>query len=262
VQNASENEESTERNAETNVSVRNNLPDPNADKAGITGQTKKEKSDETINYEISKVVENQVQEVGNIRKLSVAVLVNSVIAPDPANPEAMIYQDRPQAELDQLAKLVKSAIGFSEKRGDSVEVINLQFSGALNKLNESPLAWLKEDFHNILQTAILGIVAILAILLVIRPLVTKAIESSSIEEDADTMDALEGPDAMGQLTDQRGTGAMDGAGLSGLLEENESLVDVANIEGGIKSSSIKRITSIIDAHPEEAMATLRDWMAG
>lgn len=261
VQNSSENENSVERSSDSNVSVQNNLPDPNASNAGLTSQTKKEKTDETINYEISKEIVNHVQEIGNIRRLSVAVLVNGTYVT--AEDGTSTYNERQQADLDRIGKLVKSAIGFSEKRGDSVEVINLQFSDSLSKAGaNSPLEWLKDDFHNILQTAILGVVAILAILLVIRPLVTRAIETSAFSTEEDEMDALEGPDVAGALTDQRGMGGAGGgqSGIAGLLEETDSMVDIANIEGGIKSSSLKRITGLIDNHPEETLTVLRGWM--
>jgi flagellar M-ring protein FliF len=122
--------------------------------------------------------------------------------------------------------------------------------------------WLKQDFHNILQTAILGIVAILAILLVIRPLVNRAIETTTFSED-EAMDEealLPGGALAKQLTDQRGEGGLEGMMGEG-EDEDDSVVSIGGIDGGIKSSSLRRITKLIDSHPEESLAVLRGWMA-
>src|SRR5690606_24970127 len=140
---------------------------PNA--AGTITQTDIEKTDETTNFEISKVVENHVQDIGTINRISVAVLVNGRYEPGTAEgeTETMTYTPRSQEELERIERLVKSAIGFDQARGDMVEVVSMEFDGSTEALQEDgALDWLKQDFHNILQTAILGIVAILAILLV------------------------------------------------------------------------------------------------
>lgn len=259
VQSSSETESSIEKKLDTNVSVKNNLPDADADLAGGGAKSQKEKTEETTNYEISKTTENHIQETGTVKKLSVAVLVNGITTVDEEKGTSSFAERTPE-ELERLSRLVKSTIGFDEKRGDKVEVVSMQFSQK-DGGRDSPLEWIKDDMHNIIQTAILGVVAILAIMLVIRPLVTRAIETSSAMagELEDGLDALGSPEISGQLSDQRG--GEGGDPLAGFLEEQDSLVDLQNVEGKIKSSSVKRITNIIDAHPEETLGVLRSWMA-
>jgi len=261
VQAIEENEESIERDAETNVSVRNNLPDPQAGAAGVVSETRISKTDETTNFEISKEVTNHVQDIGTVNKISVAVLVDGTY--ETAEDGSISYAERSPEELAEIERLVKSAIGFDSIRGDSVEVVNLPFEENMAALKEeTPMDWLKRDFHSILQTGILGLVAILAILLVIRPLINRALETSNLEDDEDIEALLEASGAQQQLTDQSQQGQDDeSARALGLLsEDEESLIDIAGVEGKVKSATYKRVASIVEMQPEDAVAVLRSWM--
>ncbi len=82
----------------------------------------------TSNYELSKTVEHYISNSGNIKRLTVAVLVNGKYVPQKAadGKQKMVYQPRSEEELSQIAALVKSAVGYSEDRGDLVEVQNMK----------------------------------------------------------------------------------------------------------------------------------------
>jgi len=84
----------------------------------------------TTNYEFSKEVANIVQGVGNLKRLSVSVLVNGKYkkTKDANGDEVKTYVPLGQNELDDLTQLVKAAVGFDEKRGDVVSVINMKFA--------------------------------------------------------------------------------------------------------------------------------------
>ncbi|MDR0406856.1 MAG: flagellar M-ring protein FliF [Holosporales bacterium] len=110
------------------VTVENALPNDTSAKlnlsAGNTSQTKK--TEEIFNYEISKTTRTLVRDTGVVRRLSVAVLVDGTYQKE--NKGGVIYKPRAVAELEQLKTLIKSAVGFKEDRGDTVEVINLRFA--------------------------------------------------------------------------------------------------------------------------------------
>ncbi len=251
VQANEERENSTERDINDNVSVANNLPDANPAEAGTLSERNMERTEETTNFEISKVVENHVKETGTINRLSVAVLVDGSYKEDENGD--IVYEPRSDQELAKLKKLVESAIGYDEARGDTVEVINMQFTSTAEEvLSEGPLDWLKDDMDNIIQTLVLGGVAILAILLVVRPLVNRAIEASVAQEEAAEAEqaALEGPAlSAAQLTDQ-----------SMLEDEEEDMINIDRIKGGVKSSTLRKINEIIDKHPDEALNVMRSWI--
>lgn len=254
VQNSEETENSRERDMQDNVSVANQLPDAVPNQAMSGSESNRSKSDEVINYEISKEVVNHIKESGSVKRLSVAVLVDGVYSTNPEGQQ--VYAPRSQEELDKIAALVRSAVGYDESRGDIIEVVNMQFSDkpVVEEL-AGPFAWLKEELEGIIQTLVIGIVAILALLLIVRPIVNRIIEISAeagkreIEEaEMEQQLALMGPD-MAALTDQRG-----------IMGDEEEMVNIDRIHGKVRSATIKRVQDILANHPEEAMNTLRGWI--
>lgn len=250
VQESEEQEQESSKDLQDNVSVANNLPDQDPEQAGILSQRSLSRTDATTNFEISKEVRNHISETGTVNRLSVAVLVDGTYTLNDDGDQ--VYVPRSDAELQQIAKLVKSAIGFDDTRGDSVEVVNMQFSDAPGMAEEEgPFAWLKDDLHSIIQTLVIGGVAILAILLVIRPLVTRAIEATRIDPELDEAEqaALGGPSIAGALSDHR----FD-------EEEGEDLINIDRIQGRVKSASYRKINDLIDKHPDETLTVMRQWM--
>ncbi len=243
------------------VTVGQNLPDANATTAGATKTSNKEnRNDELVNYEISKKVTNQVRETGVVKRLSVAVLVDGVYTGEVGN---RTYNTRKQEEMEQLTTLVRSAIGYDNKRGDAVEVVNMRFAGAEEPEPEKPITFLfgleKSDLMKIAEILVLSVVAILVILLVVRPLVTRAFESMPAAGEAGRRllepggsPALAGPGAMPQMA--------PGVPMDEEMESLDELIDIDKVEGRVKASSIKKIGEIIEKHPEEALAILRTWM--
>ncbi len=234
------------------VSVANNLPDANA------GQTANAKSlantnrvEETTNYEISKTVRNMVRESGTIKRLSVAVLVDGTYTTDQNGNR--VYTPRSQEELDKLTALVRSAIGYDEKRGDTVELVNMQFPAP--ETPEAPPAPMfdlgKGDYFKIAEMVVLLIIGLLVILFVLRPLATQALSPAPAgptgtgDED---QKALPGPDGTpAQITD-------------GANAEGENMIDVENVEGRVRESTIKKVGEIVDNHPDEALHIIRNWL--
>lgn len=254
VQTTEEVESSREQDQNENVSVGNQLPDASVDNAGIMNESNRSLTDEVTNYEISKVVENHIRETGNVKRLSVAVLVDGMYSVDEQGNET--YTPRTEQELNKISTLVKSAVGYDESRGDVIEVVNMPFSERPDTAGEEgPFEWLRQDLQGIIQTLVIGIVAILAILLIIRPIVNRVIEVSA-ESRADDEDeamaehlALLGPD-LAALTDQRDN---DG-------DEEDEMIDIDRIQGKVRSGAVKRVQDILENNPEEALGALRRWM--
>lgn len=249
VQSTDENEQENERDVKDNVSVQNNLPDANPQQGALVNQKQTQRTDETTNFEISKTTENHVKETGTVKRLSVAVLMDGVYKPDTDGNN--VYTPRSAEELKQFETLVKSAIGFDEKRGDSVQVVNMPFAdGGKDMFAESPFDWLKRDLGGIIQTLVMGGVAALVVLLIIRPLVARTIATSEAarEEEAMQQAALGGPGGIaGRLADLSGE------------EEDDSLINLERIEGGVKSSTLRKINELIERHPDETLSIIRQW---
>src|SRR6185437_11781383 len=91
------------------------------------------------------------------------------------------YQPRSADDMKQLATLVRSAIGFDEKRGDTVEVVNMPFAGTDEPFaTAAPWSLMgleKGDLIRVSETGVVAIVGLLFLLLVVRPMVMRVVES-------------------------------------------------------------------------------------
>ncbi|MEQ8664796.1 MAG: flagellar basal-body MS-ring/collar protein FliF [Rhodospirillales bacterium] len=243
------------------VSVGTNLPDPNLGTGeGINSNSAESRLEETTNFEISKKIVNHTREVGQIKRLSVAVLVDGYHSIDPDTDEP-VYEPRSTEEMEYLGTLVRGAIGFDADRGDQIEMINLQF--AEFELEEEELELFfgmqKNDLLRLAEILVLSIVAILVILLVVRPLISRAFEAMP------SASQLAGERL---LADQTATAAAltgpAGAPIPGehMPEEEhfEELIDIDRVEGRVKASSVKKVGEIVEKHPEEALSIIRNWM--
>ena len=269
-QTVQENENSSENDDQDTVTVQNNLPETEATAAGTgtSAASQVSRTEETVNFEITKTIRNRVKESGQIKRLSVAVLVDGKYIENDDGDK--VWQPRAADELAQLETLVKSAVGFNEQRGDSVEIVNMQFV-KLEPLEFDDgslfLGISKEEFMQLAEILVLAVVGLLVILLVVRPVLTRLFESMPT--------ALAGGQA-GALGDQEGvalaqlTGPEATADMAELLEEDEEevedeslldqMIDINQVEGRVRASSLKQIGEIVDKHPEEAIAIVRNWM--
>lgn len=100
---------------------------PVVTKVAVGGENpEQEKLDETINYEINRIVNKTVMPTGEIRKLSVAVLLDGIYHKDQKGAE--VYQPRLKKDIDALEELVKRSAGINTTRGDQVVVTEMPFS--------------------------------------------------------------------------------------------------------------------------------------
>ena len=238
------------------VSVGTNLPDPTASGENASSSATQSRTEETVNFEVSKKIINHVREVGIVNRLSVAVLIDGVRGFD--DDDEPTYQPRSEAEMELLATLVRGAIGFNADRGDTVEVINMEFAEVVEEEIALELFFGldKNDLLRMAEVLVLSIVAILVILLVVRPLVSRAFES--IPSAAAAGERL--------LADQAAAAAAaltaPGIPSEATVEEEqfEELIDIDRVEGRVKASSVKKVGEIVEKHPEEALSIIRSWM--
>ncbi|MCE5281803.1 MAG: flagellar M-ring protein FliF [Deltaproteobacteria bacterium] len=101
-------------------------PTAGRDAANIAARgAEKEKTDETTNYEINKTVSKTVMPVGEIKKISIAVLVDGIYVKNDKG--VMAYQERAKKEIESLEDLVRKSTGFNAQRGDQVVVTSMPF---------------------------------------------------------------------------------------------------------------------------------------
>ncbi len=251
-----------ESDAATPVSVATNLPDANLNSttAGASLNSSENRTEEIVNFSNSKKVINHIREAGRITRLSVAVLVDGNY-PDDENGDK-IYQPRNEAEMDLMAQLIRGAIGFNTDRGDTVDVINMQFAdtGAVEEELELFFGLDKNDLLRMAEILVLSIVAILVILLVVRPLVSRAFEALPAAMAEGKMLADQTSAAAAAALTAPSAGGPAPSEAPGMDDQFEELIDIDRVEGRVKASSVKKVGEIVEKHPEEALSIIRTWM--
>ncbi|TDG27007.1 flagellar M-ring protein FliF, partial [Paracraurococcus ruber] len=151
------------------TTVAGNLPGGEQPGGGASQESRQE---ETTNFEIGRTIRNTLREHPTIRRQSIAVLVDGVS--EPVEGAAPRWRERTPEELNRIAALVRSAIGFDERRGDRVEVVSMRF------VEDAP-ADAPDGFFGLpisptlgarlIESAMLALVALVAILLLGRPMI-------------------------------------------------------------------------------------------
>jgi flagellar M-ring protein FliF len=239
--------------------------------AGENPTSANTRTEETINYEISKSTKTQVQDAGTVKKLSVAVVVDGSYTP--AADGTRTYAPRSAEDMTNITQLVRSAIGYNEQRGDLLQVTNMRFADIDTGPSEpapQPLLGIDSTiWYKLGQVLILSVTALLVFLLVVRPMITRLTVPVGAAPTA-SGGALPAP-AGGQVASvQQGQEAAQGAPASAqvanaggqplAIPKRESLIDVSQIEGQVRESAVRKIGDVVQNHPEEAMAIVRTWL--
>lgn len=255
-QTVSESSDANESSGNQGVSVTNNLPDAEANTS--QNRTRTNRQEETINYEVTKRITNHVREVGTIKRLSASIIVDGVVTQGAdGRPN---YQPRSAEQMEQLRAAARAAVGFSERRGDTLELLNLPFSGADLPLPLAEPGWFdlsRGEILRIVELVILLIVALLVILLVARPMIG-AIGRAAAPA---ALSGAAGPPALAAPGSDGNTPAPPALAAPGsAIAGQVSPIDVASIDGRMGSTTMKKVGEIIEKHPDEAVAILRSWM--
>ena len=254
------------------VSVANNLPANPAQVAsnlnGGGSSNKNNHTEETVNYEINKTVRNQVRESGSVKRLSVAVVVDGSYKTEGEGKDAKTtYVPRSDEEMKKIRDLVASAVNIDNNRGDTIEVVNMQFAqGDTNKEQSGSSSDLmgvpKADLFHAIETIILAVIGLLVVLLVVRPILRRVFDSAGNVGAMDQQDLLTGGSYGGNAQLPAPGGAMREAEIepSAAESEIERMIDISRVEGRVKASSLRKVGEIVDKNPDEAVSVIRNWM--
>lgn len=263
---STESEERTDTATEQggDVTVASNLPDGDADGAPSSSQSNETR--ERVNYEVSETEREVTVAPGAIKRLTVAVLVNGTTTVD-ENGETS-FQPRPEEELASLQELVASATGFDEARGDVITIKTMEFqpveplgtAAETSLLDRLPL-----DLMSLIQAIVLGLVAIILGLFVVRPLLAKPSEpqqENSALSDMRLADASARPDALtGEIDDSKA----DPSGMSIIADQTgqtKSDSDDLPALSSDEENPVERLRALIGERQEETVEILRSWLDG
>jgi len=261
-------EETTASNGSGNnqVTVGNELPGANQRQGGAEAPPRDEsrKSEEVVNYEISKTTKTEVIEGGRVNRISVAVLVDGNYTKDDKG--EVSYQPRSKEDLEQIAALVRSAIGFDQKRGDHVEVVNLRFAETPVIAISQPSGWLaafqftKDDIMRAIEMVVMGVLGLVVLLLVVRPLVRRIItpdegKLAALPAGAAAGDALLGGTAATAITAEGADPA-----IAAEPSRTSKMIEIAQIQGQVHAQSVQKVGELADKNPRETVSIIRQWL--
>ena len=247
------------------VSVGNELPganQPPGENAAPRDQSRK--SEETVNYEISRTTKTEIIEGGRVKRVSVAVLVDGLYGKNEKGEST--YQPRAKEEIDRIASLVRSAIGFDQKRGDQVEVINLRFAEPPLTIPNEPTTWMsfftftKDDIMRGVELLVMVLLGFVVLLFVVRPLIRRIVTfdagaalTASLGGGAPALasaGAIGGSGPAGGGTDQ----------LQAVPSQASKMIDIAQVQGQVHAQSIQKVGELANRNPNETVSIIRQWI--
>ncbi len=254
-------EESSEAadNKQGQVTVANALPGGPAPDAPPANRDQSKKTEEIVNYEISHSTKTEVTEGGRLNRVSVAVLVDGNYTKNDKGETA--YQPRDKDEIDRIAALVRSAIGFDQKRGDQVEVVNLRFAEVPGAGISEPtglmafLQFSKDDIMHWAEELVMVLLGIVVLLMVVRPLVNRIITPDHKPAGDGIAAALGSGDVRAAIA----AGAT-AAEIKAVPSATAKMIDVAQVQGQVHAQSVQKVGELADKNPAEAISIIRSWL--
>jgi flagellar M-ring protein FliF len=236
------------------VTVASNLPEGDG-AAGGNGSSHNSETRERVNYEVSETQREVLRSPGDIKRLTVAVMVDGVVTV--AADGTRSWAPRSEDEMTTLRELVASAVGLDEARGDVLTLKTLEFQELPLALGTEATASILPsigplDVMAMIQTAVLAIVALVLGLFVVRPILASNTARA----------ALPAPDAPLALPPLGSSGTVilngevnPGYGLSGYASD-----DVTLEADAVEEDPATRLRRLIEKRQTESIEILRSWM--
>jgi flagellar M-ring protein FliF len=267
-----ETSELDERQPSDEVTVANNLPGGDAPDDAATSREQRARSEETVNYEVSRIVRNQTSRGGRLQRLSVAVQVDGTYRT--AESGEVVFEPLPAAELAELEQLVRSAVGLDDARGDTLSIVSRRLVAPEPLVGESepPLGLGRVDWVRMGELGGLLVLAILVLIFGVRPLLRRLAAPVARTTDETTPRLLAGPDGKQLLVhmpggrtiriDENGLPVVVGADGEPLADEPvpDERVSLKQIEGSVNASMLGEMSELVKNRPEDAIRVIRSWL--
>jgi len=203
------------------------------------------RSNSVTNYEVNKTVQRIVENVGNIKRLSVAAIVNEKeTTMNKDGQKTVQHTPLPQDEMDRLTELVRKAVGFNTQRNDEVSVVNLPFNtntdDGLMLKSEPSTDWYDLGEKGLILLAMAGAV------LVVRSLLNR------VRTPFDGGGTILGDPAIGHL---RSGNEIQREDIFVPSPESE-----ISKEALVRAERRNRIAEYISKKPEDASRLLKVWL--
>ncbi|QHJ13597.1 Flagellar M-ring protein [Paraglaciecola mesophila] len=207
--------------------------------------------EETRNYELDTTISHTKQQTGVIRRLSVSVALDHIATTGEDGTTS--FAPRSQAELLDIRRLLQGGLGFDVTRGDSLEVVSIPFSREGEVALEEVPIWEDPKFMPILKLVIGGLVIIVLLLAVVRPMLRKLIypEETTSKDEFDADEGLDlGDETISMLSqefdDSQVGFAADGSFMLPDLHKDEDV--------------LKAVRALVANEPELSSQVVKNWL--
>lgn len=230
------------------ATVSNQLPDATGAFGGGNSGRKSNSNEtsEDTSYDNSRTNIVSVRQPGAIKRLTVAVMVDGGA------------KGLPTQQLQRITRLVENAVGYKADRGDSVAVESMAFTqpDEMTDMGSILSSLPMDHIFTVLKLLVIGGIGLFAL----KMLRTRgAADVGRLAQAADPIQLATEAGAATQLPGAGPMGALTSEGPSHMAQIDHEIA-LAQVEGGIKASSLRRIGETITANPAESVSVIRQWM--
>lgn len=203
----------------------------------------------TRNYELDTTISHISQQSGVIRRLSVSVAIDYQPSAE-GEPQPL-----PQAELVNIRRLLQGGIGFDAQRGDTIEVISVPFMKDVVVEPPAPNFYEEEWFLRVVRLVIGGLVIIVLILAIVKPMLKKLIYPDDTKEVYDENALSSGLDLGDDTIDM----------LSSSFDENavgfapDGTLMLPDLHGD--EDLLRAVRALVANEPELSSLVVKNWLA-
>ncbi|GAK87039.1 flagellar M-ring protein FliF [Vibrio ponticus] len=205
----------------------------------------------TRNFELDTTISHERRQTGVVNRQTVAVAIKNrpIVNPETG---ATTYQPLSTAELDSIRQVLIGAVGFSQARGDLLNVLSMQFAEPqIETIADVPI-WEHPNFNDWVRWLASALVIIIVVLVLVRPAMKKLLNPAAEEENQ-----MYGPDGLPIGVD--GETSLIGGDLDGgELFEFGSSIDLPNLHKD--EDVLKAVRALVANEPELAAQVVKNWM--
>jgi flagellar M-ring protein FliF len=216
-------------------------------------KTETVKNNEVTNYEIPQIVKKTTHSAGNIKRLSVAVVVDQKVTKTKDKDGKIITKTEawPAEKLKEFEQIAASTVGLDLKRGDTLEIKNIEFTREDFEESQRIMQEVekKNYIQNILTYGAISLTVLLFFLLVVRPFI-KWITDSTI----DSIDTFL-PQTVEELERLQKATALPA--VEDVVPVIRDSIDPEKVEGEMIK---ERIITLVDSNPQKAALIIKDWL--
>ncbi|EIX4877565.1 flagellar M-ring protein FliF [Vibrio vulnificus] len=209
------------------------------------------RKESTRNFELDTTISHERKQMGVINRQTVAVAIKdrAIINPDTGD---VTYTPRSEAEINAIRQVLVGTVGFSENRGDLLNVLSMPFAEPeQEQLADVPI-WEHPNFNDWIRWFASALVIIVVILVLIRPAMKKLLNPAGDDDDE-----MYGPDGLPIGAD--GETSLIGSDIdAGELFEFGSSIDLPNLHKD--EDVLKAVRALVANEPELAAQVVKNWM--